>query len=197
MLKKILPDELKNMEKNEIKVKKVRRNSFVNIFGNTILNLYNKEKAKKKENTENSESNDKYSYNSLENSIDNITKDENKNATKDNQQKTINANNKTNENNNNKINDVNIDKNKNIANIKKISNEKEEIKIEKKDNVEKIKNKKKSENLINKDDMETQTYNPDENYNSYTFKEQNLRSINSNLDKKNSNNNIQRIRIAR
>ena len=208
-LKKILPDELKNMDEQVIKEKKFRKNNFIYVFGNTILNLYNKEMAKRKssiENTENSGSIDKCNYNSLDNPVENkndninITKEESKNVSKDNQKKSkINKNNKSIENN--KTSDPNINKNKNIVNIKKKLNEKEEIKNEKNDNVDKIKNKQKSDNLIDKDNrnngMNMQKYNTDENYNSDIFNEQRLKSINSISDKKNFNINIQRIRIAR
>ena len=207
-LKKILPDELKNMDEHEIKEKKLRKNTFIYVFGNTILNLYNKEMAKRKqsfENTENSGSVDKYNYNSLDQVIENkndkndninkeeSNKEESKNISKDNKKK--NKNNKNNENN--KANTVSDNKNKNIVNIKKKINEKEI----KNDNLEKIKNKQKSENLIEKDNrnngMNIQKYNTDENYKSDIFNEQRLKSINSIKENKNFNINIQRIRIAK
>ena len=48
-LNKLLPEELKNLDEQEKKGKKLKRNNFIFVFGNTILNLYNKEMAKKKD----------------------------------------------------------------------------------------------------------------------------------------------------
>ena len=206
-LKKILPDELKNMDLHKIKEKKLRKNNFIYVFGNTILNLYNKEMEKRKqsfENTENSGSIEKCNYNSLdhpnENKNDDINIFENKSVDKCDKNKN-NKENSNKNNENNKTSEVNIkNKNKNYI-IKKKLDEKEEISKEKNDNTAKIKNKQKSENMIEKDNRNNGNnfpkYNTDENYNSDIFNEQRIKAINTNLEKKNFNINIQRIRIGK
>ena len=59
-LKRILPDELKNVEEEKEWGKTERQKNFINVFGNQILNLYNQEMEKRKrkscEIVENSES---------------------------------------------------------------------------------------------------------------------------------------------
>ncbi len=52
-LKKIFPKELQNIDKKDIKEERRHKNSFISVFGNLILNLYNKQ-MQKRENEENS-----------------------------------------------------------------------------------------------------------------------------------------------
>ena len=52
-LKKILPDELQKINRKDIKEEKANKNSFISVFGNHILNLYNRQ-MQKKDNEENS-----------------------------------------------------------------------------------------------------------------------------------------------
>jgi hypothetical protein len=47
-LKRILPDDLKNMDEEKDWGKTERQKNFINVFGNQILNLYNKEMEKRK-----------------------------------------------------------------------------------------------------------------------------------------------------
>ena len=47
-LKRILPDELKNIDEEKDWGKSERQKNFINVFGNQILNLYNQEMEKRK-----------------------------------------------------------------------------------------------------------------------------------------------------
>ena len=180
-LKKILPDELKNLDANKIKEKRLRQNNFIYVFGNTILKLYNKEMEKRKksmENNQNTGSIDKENINSLSNIEE------------------VNSINKT------SINNDEVDKNKNtINNIKKKIIQKEEKKIEIETKAETIKSKQKSENTLEKDNRNDtnnfQKYNTDENFKSDIFNDQKYKQNNAIVDKKNYNINIQRIKITK
>ena len=71
-LEKILPDELKKMDKKEVKQKKIRHNNFIYVFGNTILNLYHKEMEKRKRSFEKEKSNIIETIKSNCNSVDKL-----------------------------------------------------------------------------------------------------------------------------
>ena len=118
-LNKILPDELKNLDEKSIREKRLRQNNFINVFGNTILKLYNTEMEKRKKSVEYSESTDKANYNSLSNNEE----------AKSNNINIINSN----ESNTNK-NDNNIN---NVKQFNEIKNyKKEEKKVENEPKVE-------------------------------------------------------------
>ena len=183
-LKKILPDELKSLDENKIKGKKLRHNNFIYVFGNTILKMYNNEMEKRKKSIENNEKSGSGSIDKANiNSFSNIEE--------------ANINNKTSVKNNE------IDKNtKEINNIKNntiIKKEEKKIEIENKDGI--VKFKQKSENSLEKDNRNDTTnfqkFNTDENYNSDIFNDQKNKANNTLSDKKNYNINIQRIKFAK
>ena len=137
-LKKILPDELKNLDTNKIKEKRLRQNNFIYVFGNTILKLYNNEMEKRKKSTENNQNTGSIDKENI-NSLSNIEE--------------VNSFNKTSINNND------IDKNqKTINNIKQQIIQKEEKKIEIESKAETIKSKQKSENTLEKDNRNDTKY---------------------------------------
>ena len=179
-LKKILPDELKNLDTNKIKEKRLRQNNFIYVFGNTILKLYNNEMEKRKKSTENNQNTGSIDKENI-NSLSNIEE--------------VNSFNKTSINNNE------VDKNqKTINNIKQQIIQKEEKKIEIESKAETIKSKQKSENTLEKDNRNDtnnfQKYNTDENFKSDIFNDQKFKQ-NTIAEKKNFNINIQRIKIAK
>ncbi len=183
-LNKILPDELKNLDEKSIREKRLRQNNFINVFGNTILKLYNNEMEKRKKSVEYSESTDKANYNSLSNNEE----------AKSNNINIINSN----ESNTNK-NDNNINNVKQFNAIK--NSKKEEKKVENEPKVEIIKNKQKSENTLEKDNRNNtinfKKYNTDENFKSDIFNDQKYRQSSTNTDQKNYNINIQKIKVTK
>ena len=58
-LKRILPDELKNMDYKKEVEKKIRKKNLINLIGNAILNLYYKTLEKQKKEKENNQKNNK------------------------------------------------------------------------------------------------------------------------------------------
>ena len=170
-LNKLLPDELKNLDEQEKKGKKLKRNNFIFVFGNTILNLYNKEMAKRKRNHESCKD------------LGNLGKF----SDKSNEEKKINkSNDQINDNKNeNNITNNNTDKNYN-------NND---------DNKPQILSKKhKSENLTEKENKsgneKLKKYCTEENKDNL-FNEQKLKQSNISIDKNNINVNIQKIQIVR
>ena len=96
-LNKILPDELQNIDQQDITEKRKRQNSFITVFGNHILNLYKSQKKQKRIN-----------INSEEEEINENNNDNNKNNNEY-------LNNNVNENNKEEsINNDNNNKNNNI-----------------------------------------------------------------------------------
>jgi len=172
-LKKILPDELKNMDENKVKEKKLRKNNFIYVFGNTILNLYNKEMDRRKKSFENKSQN-RPNINSCD-SGDKI-------------EEASNINKNDNKNNNTIIN-------KDIKKEEIINNNKN-----KKNKTVKLINRKKSENLLEKEkenkNLNIHKYNSENinNTNKNLINEQKLRQNNTTTDKKYIN--IQRIKIT-
>jgi hypothetical protein len=169
-LKKILPDELKNMDENKVKEKKLRKNNFIYVFGNTILNLYNKEMDRRKKSFENKSQN-RPNINSCD--------------SRDKIEKVSNINKNDNKNNNTIINkDI---KKEEIINNNKNNNNK----------TVKLINRKKSENLLEKENknLNIHKYNSENinNVNKNLINEQKLRQNNTTTDKKYIN--IQRIII--
>ena len=127
-LKKILPEELKNMDYQKEKEKANRKKSLINLIGNAILNLYYKaiEKQKKeKEEKEEKEKNKEIKNNNdkeLITKLNNINKEKEKEKIKE---ENINNLNKSdiikNNNNNRKDNDLKKIKNNKMFNYKRIS----------------------------------------------------------------------------
>jgi hypothetical protein len=148
-LRKIRPDELQKIDHNEIKEEKNLKNSFISVFGNLILNLYNRQKQKK-ENEENSGQLERYNSNIPEDEEDNENKkkSENDNDCKDDN---------NNENANNENNKEELVKRSSIVHkstIEPKSNiENKNNTIRRKYTIEKEKslNRLKSENYLDKD----------------------------------------------
>ena len=185
-LKKILPAELQNMDENKVKEKKLRKNNFIYVFGNTILNLYHKEMERRKKSFENNNINKLNSNNSFDKEEEAKNIYTNKNSD--------NINNDINDNTINTINNINKDNNNNPI----IQNE-EIINHKIKHKTEKLRFRQKSENILEKENkigiMNIKKYNLENKYNKNLINEQKFRQNNTTTDKKNISN-IQRIRIA-
>ena len=180
-LKKILPGEFKNLNEQTIKGKKIKHNNFIYVFGNTILNLYNKEMERRKKNFENIKL------------IGNIDKSYNKSNE---EKKEIKPNDQIidNKNENNTTNNNETDKtDKNYTTtINNEDNNKPQL-LNLKQKLEKSFEKE------NKYDI-TNFKNIDENYKESKdnlFNENKLKQNNISIDKNNINVNIQKIRIVR
>ena len=97
-LKKILPEELKNMDKEIEREKSVKQKNFINVFGNQILSLYKREMERKRTNNSSD----------IKINRENILESKNNSMEQKEEIK-----------NNNKSNDDNIDNDKNFNNNKK------------------------------------------------------------------------------
>ena len=133
-LKKIMAKELQNIDYKEIKEERHHKNSFISVFGNLILNLYNRKKQKK-ENEENS--------GNLERCNSNIHEEEDENKNENENDNNIDNNN---ENVNNENNNEELNNNNQYAILRKST-------IEHKNTIEKeiCLNRLKSENYIDKE----------------------------------------------
>ena len=179
-LKKILPDELKNMTEQKIKERNIKKkNNFIYVFGNTILNLYNQEMLKRKKRKESIEKSENSGNIEKSSEVNNKENSENKVIIKSNSKQEINKHENT-ESNNNTLNKNNELNNKN-NNIKK----------------QKLKNRQKSENILEKENInKIIRSNTSENKKEKLINEQKLKENNI-LTEKNSNNaNIQTIKIV-
>ena len=186
-LNKLLPEELKNLDEQEKKGKKLKRNNFIFVFGNTILNLYNKEMAKKKRHHESCKD------------LGNLGEF----SDKSNEEKKLNKSND--QINENKSNDQ-INDNKNENHITNNHTEKNYTLNNNNDDNNKpqiLSKKHKSENLNEKEkenkggNEKLKKYNTEENNKDNLFNEQKLKQSNISIDKNNINVNIQKIQIVR
>ena len=178
-LKKIFPDELKNMDEYRIEQKNIKKNNFIYVFGNTILNLYNQEMMKRKTSFEKSENSGNREKSNDKNMNDN---NENKIIIKSNsKQDKIAIGKQENIKDNNEIveNYNNINKNKVLR-----GRQKSEDTLEKeKEKVNKIINIKK--------------YNTSENHKEKLINENKVKENNILTEKNNNNVNIQTIKIVK
>ena len=173
-LKRILPEELENMDLKKEKEKRLKKKNFINLLGNAILKIYYRALEKKKlegkleneeekedkykTNVETNENNNKSNIENNDNNENNINNNkDNINNNKDNninnKEYNINNNKDNNINNNNKENNINNNKENNINNKENNINNKENNINNNKDN-----NMNNKENN-NKGKFEQDTYN--------------------------------------
>ncbi len=174
-LKKIMAKELQNIDYKEIKEERHHKNSFISVFGNLILNLYNRKKQKK-ENEENSGNLERYNSNIHE------EEDENKNENENDNNIDNNNENVNNENNNEEL----INNNQNFIDRKST--------IEHKNTIENeiCLNRLKSDNYIEKENKK-QILNKKDNTDENNYDKNEI--FNDNKNKLNDRKNLKRIKI--
>ena len=174
-LKKIMAKELQNIDYKEIKEERHHKNSFISVFGNLILNLYNRKKQKK-ENEENS--------GNLERCNSNIHEEEDENKNENENDNNIDNNNENvnNENNNEEL----INNNQNFIDRKST--------IEHKNTIENeiCLNRLKSDNYIEKENKK-QILNKKDNIDENNYDKNEI--FNDNKNKLNDRKNLKRIKI--